>query len=367
MENKKQKVGIVTLPGNFNYGNRLQNYAVTQAYESRGFKAESLVLTDRPNALRDLKQLVRKLLRKPVSHPEDNMSEERLEAFQRFNKNMCIGVVNFDEFNPKEYAFFSVGSDQVWNLGYIKYNEDWFFLDFAKKEQRIALAPSIGLDALDERQSRRLAKGVRNFPLLSVREERGAELIYEASGMRAEVICDPTLVLTPEEWDAVSSDSLTPKEPYIFTYLLGGVGSEASDVLKQLHSLNGYPVISLTDSDDGSELPAGPAEFISLIKNATFVVTDSFHAAVFSSIFETPLSIVYRDGVSMFSRLQTLAEKLGTENKIYNGGTLSLETASDYAGVAERIAGERERFNAYLSLALNQKSSNDSRHEVVNG
>ncbi|MBY8968309.1 polysaccharide pyruvyl transferase family protein, partial [Algiphilus sp. NNCM1] len=121
------------------------------------------------------------------------MSEERLEAFQRFNKNMCIGVVNFDEFNPKEYTFFSVGSDQVWNLGYIKYNEDWFFLDFAKKEQRVALAPSIGLDALDERQSRRLAKGVRNFPLLSVREERGAELIYEASGMRAEVICDPTL------------------------------------------------------------------------------------------------------------------------------------------------------------------------------
>lgn len=367
MKNKKQKVGIVTLPGNFNYGNRLQNYAVAQAYESRGFKAESLVLTDRPNALRDLKQLVRKLLRKPVSHPEDNMSEERLEAFQRFNKNMCTGVVNFDEFNPKEYAFFSVGSDQVWNLGYIKYNEDWFFLDFAKKEQRIALAPSIGLDALDERQSRRLAKGVRNFPLLSVREERGAELIYEASGIRAEVICDPTLVLTPEEWDAVSSDSLTPKEPYIFTYLLGGVGSEASDVLKQLHSLNGYPVISLTDRDDGSELPAGPAEFISLIKNATFVVTDSFHAAVFSSIFETPLSIVHRDGMSMFSRLQTLAEKLGTENKIYNGGTLSLETASDYAGVAERIAGERERFNVYLSLALNQKSSNDSRHEAVNG
>lgn len=170
MENKKQKVGIVTLPGNFNYGNRLQNYAVTQVYESRGFKAESLVLADRPNALRDLKQLVRKLLRKPVSHPEDNMSEERLEAFQRFNKNMCIGVVNFDEFNPKEYTFFSVGSDQVWNLGYIKYNEDWFFLDFAKKEQRVALAPSIGLDALDERQSRRLAKGVRNFPLLSVRK-----------------------------------------------------------------------------------------------------------------------------------------------------------------------------------------------------
>ena len=185
--------------------------------------------------------------------------------------------------------------------------------------------------------------------------------------MRAEVICDPTLVLTPEEWDAVSSDSLTPKEPYIFTYLLGGVGAEASDVLKQLHSLNEYPVISLTDRDDGSELPAGPAEFISLIKNAAFVVTDSFHAAVFSSIFETPLSIVHRDGVSMFSRLQTLAEKLGIENKIYNGGTLSLETASDYAGVAEQIAGERERFNAYLSLALNQKSSNDSRHEVVNG
>lgn len=96
-----------------------------------------------------------------------------------------------------------------------------------------------------------------------------------------------------------------------------GSDPKASNVLKRFIRLT-YPVISLTDRDDGSELPAGPAEFISLIKNATFVVTDSFHAAVFSSIFETPLSIVHRDGVSMFSRLQTLAEKLGTENKIYN-------------------------------------------------
>ena len=126
-------------------------------------------------------------------------------------------------------------------------------------------------------------------------------------------------------------------------------------------------MISLTDRDDGSELPAGPAEFISLIKNATFVVTDSFHAAVFSSIFETPLSIVHRDGVSMFSRLQTLAEKLGTENKIYNGGTLSLETASDYAASPNELPESGRDLTNTCLWPSTKKSSNDSRHEVVNG
>lgn len=365
---KKQKVGIITLPGNFNYGSRLQNYAVTRVYESRGFEVETLMLTDQVSVLQDLKRIVKKFLGKSsFIPPEDSMSKERLAAFHKFNRYMCIRTVDFKKLDSNEYTFFSVGSDQVWNPIYDKRNEDWFFLDFAKNEQRIALAPSIGLDTLSKGQSRHLAKGVRNFPILSVREERGAELIYEASGMRAKVICDPTLVIAAEEWDKVSDDSLTPKDPYIFTYLLGGIGAEASDVLEQLEENYGYPVISLSDRDDGNELPAGPSEFISLIKNAAFVVTDSFHAAVFSSIFETPLSIVHRDGKSIFSRLQTLAEKLGIENKIFNGETISLEMASNYEGTAERIATERDSFNSYLSLALDCDLPNDSKYGVMHG
>lgn len=134
---KKQKVGIVTLPGNFNYGNRLQNYAVSQVYESRGFKSETLILSNRPNALRDLKQTVRKIIGKPFRHPEDSMSKERLKAFQKFNKNMCVNTVDISGLAPDDYVFFSVGSDQVWNPNCIRYDEDWFFLISPRKSNAL--------------------------------------------------------------------------------------------------------------------------------------------------------------------------------------------------------------------------------------
>ena len=266
------------------------------------------------------------------------------------------GVVAYDDLSSLEsqYDMFMVGSDQTWNPSQFAYNEDWYFLDFAKPQQRIALAPSIGLDTLTSEQVRAVSRGVSNFSRVSVREKRGAELIKECTGIDADVICDPTLVLLSEEWRAVSDGRCTPVEPYVFTYLLGGVGAEASDVLDQVTNHGRIPVVPLSDRQKPGEPDAGPAEFIDLIDHASHVVTDSFHAAVFSSILHTPLTIVHREGgASMFSRLEQLSEMLGIEEKVYSSPTYDLAMADDYEGVDEAIARERERFVKYLKGCLN--------------
>lgn len=348
------KIGVVTLPGRFNYGNRLQNYAVVKIYERCGFSVTSLILDDH-RFLRAVKRGILAVAGKSAVSAESLMTRERLNAFDRFNLYCNLRTVrNSHGHLSKEYDYFSTGSDQVWNpnisgpLGI-----GWYCLNFADAKQRIALAPSIGIDDLDEKGARRLKGGVRGFDRVSVRERRGAELLKERFGIDAEVICDPTLMISDEEWRAVADGSCTPSEPYVFTYLLGGVGSEAADVLDKVTDHGCIPVVPLSDRQKLGEPDAGPAEFIDLIDNAAHVVTDSFHAAVFSSILQTPLTIVHREGgASMFSRLEQLSEMLGIEEKVYGSATYDLTRAGEYGGVPEAIEFERKKFMTYLEGCL---------------
>ena len=351
----QKKVGIVTLPGSFNYGNRLQLYAVQRSFDSFGWSACELVLPERWNAVREIKKVGKAILgRKPAPSPDSLMTTARRDAFKRFATTIQTEVLSKLEGNlTSQFDKFSVGSDQVWNPNYIMYNDDWYFLQFAQPEQRIALAPSIGIDALKASQARRISRGVRGFRILSVREQRGAELIKECSGRKAEVLCDPTLVLSAGEWRSVAEGRLAPPHPYILTYLLGGVGSEAADALNRSTDNGCIPVLSLTDRQKPDEPDAGPAEFISLIDNASHVVTDSFHAAVFASILQTPLTIVRREGgTSMFSRLEQLSRMLGIEHKVFGSPSFDLSRAGDYEGVSEAIECERRKFLEYLEMCL---------------
>ena len=347
------RVGIITLAGRFNYGNRLQNYATTRVYERLGFDVRSICLDDH-RILRGLKRKLKEIIGRDCKAPEELMTPERLSAFDRFNDFMDAETVNSPgAVDIDKYDYFSVGSDQVWNPNYMKHREGWFFLKFAHPEQRIALAPSIGVESLNGLQERRLKWGVEGFTFLSVREKKGADLIEASSGRKAEVLCDPVLVLTPGEWRAVGDSRLTPGTPYVMTYLLGGIGCDAAKVLNQVSDMGRLQIVSLSDCQEKGEPDAGPAEFVDLIDNAVHVVTDSFHAAAFASIMETPLTIVRRrGGVNMFSRLEQLADMLGLKQKIYGSPLFDVAQAANYEGVPEAIERERKKFMGYLEMCL---------------
>ena len=350
----KAKVGIITLAGMFNYGNRLQAYATCQIYTRLGYIPVFLEIDRGLSSIDSFKLAVHKLLKHKIDDPEALMTEARKDSFRRFNRLMeTVRVNSANDSYISTLDYLSVGSDQVWNPYFIRRYEDWFMLDFVSSNRKIALSPSIGIGELNDKQAHRLAKSLRTYNAVSVRERRGAELIKECAGIDAEVICDPTLVLPAEEWRAVADGRYTPDAPYVFTYLLGGVGAEAADVLEKVTDHGRIPMIPLSDRQKPGEPDAGPAEFIDLIDHAAHVVTDSFHAAVFSSILQTPLTIVHREGgASMFSRLEQLSEMLGIEEKVYGSPTYDLARAGEYDGVPEAIEREREKFMTYLEGCL---------------
>lgn len=350
-------VGVVTLPGNYNYGNRLQNHAVHSILREAGLRSISLNVDRTKSLLSKTYSFIKRICGDEQINHETYMSETRLRAFKEFSSQFKSKAVAGSSSDMRrlsnECTLLFTGSDQVWNPLIVGRKLSWYTLSCVPSNKRVALAPSVGVDVLTPKQSRILSKALIGFPRLSVREKRGAELIKECTGRDAEVICDPTLTLSAEEWRAVADDRCTPSRPYVFTYLLGGVGAEAADVLDKVTDHGRIPVVPLSDRQKPGEPDAGPAEFISLIDHASHVVTDSFHAAVFSSILQTPLTIVHREGgASMFSRLEQLSQMLGIEEKVYGSPTFDLSRAGDYEGVPEAIDREREKFMSYLEGCL---------------
>lgn len=343
------KTAIVTLVGNYNYGNRLQNYAMTQILQHLGHTVETLVFPKKPDvSLRHLKYKANVLLGR-TKDPVKSMTPERLNRFQAFNANIPMRKVgpNYAYLND-DYDFFAVGSDQVWNPEFLV-DDEAFFLKFCEESKRIAIAASFGVEAIPAKDRKRFMAGLCGIPHISTREESGIAIIQTLTGRRdAACIIDPTLVLSGQDWCSVASYDLVPKGKYIFSYMLGRITEPQKAFLEEYSHELSADVVLLSDRDDGFQLPAGPADFVGLIERASAVVTNSFHGAALSCLLQRPLYVMRRNGDDpTFSRIETLSSKLGLSLKFDDHGAGVVAKAS-YSHAEARLASERENFFNFL-------------------
>lgn len=337
------KIGIVTLVDNLNYGNRLQNFAVDSIYKRLGSTPITLVNEVIPVSVK-VKGFVKGLLgmKEETASPE---KDPRFPLFEKFNEPIRFEHVQSWRGLSDSYDLFSVGSDQIWNPYYTS-DLRWPFLNFARREQRVALCPSIGIESIPDNYARIFKTGAQGFDVLSVREYAGKEILEIFECCEPVVLADPTIMLEPEDWLKVADCSVTPDEPYIFEYALGETDEARRRYVERL--ADGRRVIRLSDHSNDDGVLAGPSEFIDLIAHADFVVTDSFHGSVFSMLLDTPLTIVRRTGrgSELGSRIDTFVKKFGLEWALLeNGGEASLEPEKKQ----EYLDRERLRYISYLA------------------
>lgn len=127
--------------------------------------------------------------------------------FYSFDKNNiksnAYALVDKAEFNLfLKYDYFITGSDQVWNPHY-NFIGTSDLLAFAKPEQRISYSASFGVDEIPDEKKKEYTENLSQFMALSVREKRGAEIIKELTGKDAQVVLDPTMLLTSDQWSKV--------------------------------------------------------------------------------------------------------------------------------------------------------------------
>ena len=319
------KVGIITLNGYTNFGNRLQNYAVVHTLQSKfDCKAEALVpINKKPlynvNMGQWLKELAIKTLCKfpLLSEKRYGADTIRWANFHNWNRKYVPTKFFYEKCSltkelNSEYDMFFVGSDQVWNYRFPDVNYNDYFLLFADSQKRTAICASFGVESIPPELEQCYIDGLSGFNHISVREKVGATIIKDLIGREVPVLIDPVMFLSREEWLKVAKKPRVDiSKPYILKYYLG---NEADDNQIELWAKeNGYAIYTMLDQNNSALYSAGPGEFISLIANASLVVSDSFHCIAFSTIFKKPFIVYTRS--YMNARLDTLLELFGLQNR----------------------------------------------------
>ena len=302
--------------------------SVQQAFQG-GIKNGAAFLSSRMKAEKERKEnalLVNRLVKQ---------LGDRKAAFHRFSDETPHSATVFDNDSIKdclnEYDCFICGGDQIWNDWsdwFIHNALDNFCLCFVPQTmQKFSYAPSVPLKEVRPVFIHRLVRNLRQLDAISVRENSSISLLEQRTGKKIITVADPVLLLNQEQWDKEMHPT-NLRGRYVFGYLLG----EGMDTRKAAEAfalrvgcqLVTVPhIIDVNEQDkefgDIQDFSSGPAEFLSLIKNAEAIVTDSFHAAVFSMIYHKPFYVLERttkvSGGSMGSRLTDFLKEYKLERR----------------------------------------------------
>ena len=333
-----------------NLGNRLQNYALQEVLRGMGCQVETIH--------RDYKKVT---LQRGIYDPmtfANALVGSRKGLYLRFDKNIAFSRFRAtpnetDSGLNDHYDVFVSGSDQVWNPCYDKYVGLSDLLAFADPPKRTAYAASFGVDTVPDEKKDAFIKNLSQFRAISVREKAGAKLVKDFTGRDAAVTLDPTLLLGADQWRKVEKKPrYLPKQKYVLIYALSGVSESMRRMMEQMKApdLFFYDILAL---DARGKRPAvGPAEFIYLVDHADGILTDSFHATVFSVLFGKKVCTCPRDGIDMSSRIVSLAETLGLKESIDGQGVFQIDDAVDYHEVMSRLEQARQSSLRFLDTVV---------------
>lgn len=320
------KIGIYTIHACNNFGAVLQAYATAIYLRNQGYDPELVDIMSKEQEKRcryigkwtSLKGIVSNIL--SVLNPK---VRAKYRNFIDFRKRLPLSrrYYSNSEYmsNPQTYDLHLVGSDQVWNVER-GLGDCFFFLPFLSNDARKAsFASSFGNIQAAQKYKSEIKKMLSQFSMISVREDDACEFLTNDCRLEAASVLDPTFLLSSREWDNISGSEPIIKGQYILYYGFDR-SRECGDILKEVKKLTGLPIIGISV---GTTTPyhfdlfyqeAGPNEFLNLIKNASLVLTSSFHGMALSLNFRKQF-IVIKYGTRM-SRMESLLSQFGLIDRI---------------------------------------------------
>lgn len=351
------RIGIVTLVGNYNIGNRLQNYAVQELCRQYGFEPTTLAYCQ-AKRLKWWEPIVAKLGWSSDSAERSRRRVKRENAFKRFSDRYImtekpVPFSKFDSAKVENLKAVIAGSDQIWhNWSNTQMELDYFFLRFVPEEKRLCLAPSFGFDAIPEKFRSTYVEGLKGLPMLSCRESNGCDLIHKLTGRTAEHLIDPTMMFDAEQWDMISRkpDYHIP-DKFMLVYFLRKTPLEAQKRYVDFAQKHGLEMIDIYNPSCPQYYSTAPDEFLYLIKRAACVCTNSFHGCAFSILYQKPLAVFQSSdaaGINMNSRLISLLTKFKMEQCLTNMD--ALKSNFTYLDTMKVLKEERDKERNYLQI-----------------
>lgn len=351
------KIGILTLPLHTNYGGILQAYALQTVMERMGH--EVVVLSNKRKyslplwrlPLSYTKRLIKKYIlgRKDTRIFAEQLQQKEYVTISQYTQkfiNTYIHICNVESFKNLKSTDFDaivVGSDQVWRPKYFtslfKSKIENAFLSFAREWniKRISYAASFGTEdweytAVDTALCGELLK---QFDVVTVREDSAVRLCKEKLGVDALHVLDPTMLLSKEDYIKLFDVANTPKSSgNLLTYILDDT-PEKTDVINKISKEKGLIPFRVNSEAKGphasvEERIQPPVEaWLRGFYDAEFVVTDSFHACVFSIIFGKPFIVIGNKDRGM-ARFESLLKMFGLEDCLISSDKDVVVKCCDY-------------------------------------
>ena len=353
------KIGILTIIDNNNYGNRLQNYAISFVLKNCGASSETILNS---SYLNEKKMFISRLIYNKLKNifKKTKVFCIRKRNFELFNYNINFSLKKVTAFSKiTKYDFVISGSDQVWNPTFGRLR-DVDLLCFVEPDKRVAFSASFGVSYKPEDIENKVGKALKKFKAISVREDVGKKIVEDLTGRTdVEVLIDPTMLLTSDEWDKVSKKpTMLKNDKYILNYFLGNLSDERRNEINRVAKENNCEVINILDKESPF-YECGPSEFLYLEKNAFLICTDSFHSSVFGILYNTPFLVFEREdnNVSMNTRLDTLLSKFKLEDRRYKGKITKKDLKCDYKEAYNILDKERIKSMNFLKKALDIRDS----------
>lgn len=352
-----RKTGIITFHRTANFGSCLQAYALHSTVEKLGYACELIdyrcpAIEEREGIQKHYSFFPKDILRRILYQPITNRKYKSLLSFLETNAHIGKAYTPQTIAQANEaYDKFIVGSDIVWGVD-ITENDYNYFLEFVQDNtKKYAFSSSVGnsdTTAVDPK----IPELLKSFRQIAVREQAATQWVQELSGKEAMWVCDPTMLLTAQQWkEAVKPKQY--KEDYVLVYFLDNKGKCMRDA-KEYAAKHGLRVkfvnYGMTPMKGVQRVkPTSLQEFLGLIQSAKFVFTASYHGMLFSLYFQKEFVFYTR---AHSDRVLSLAKRLAIEGNCAD--TMAIEDYKPicYDRVDEKIASFREESISVLTEML---------------
>lgn len=362
------KIAILTWCTYCNCGTFLQAYALKEFLKEEGFEVDLLDDVNIVNWSPSYKLINGNVLHeylRIIRHPRYliNLIQRKYtaEAFLSFKKEKLVPI-KFDDLKSidNKYNCYICGSDQIWNpITFNGLTENYFFASFSNKK-KIAYAPSLGVSELPFYLVPRYKELLESFNFLSARELEGRRIMENLVGKCVTDVLDPTLLFHANQWDDLLDLREEKFGEYIYAYFLT-YNQKYIDNVKLYAKRHNLKLIMSFSYDNSANLQkcvgVGPSAFVKYIKNAKIVITDSFHATVFSVIYSKNFITLKRfndlDKMNQNSRIINFLTMIGLLDRWSEGDNLFNKFKEiDYRVVLEKLQNEIDKSKNFLKNSL---------------
>lgn len=356
------KVGILTFHDAHNYGAVLQAYALKRYIQKLDDVDVKIInyhhynIPDGFPKKRKIDKLTLKNIAKHIYSSKDH--NLRWGKFDKFIKSLIDNTdsvyTNEEELEKLDIDVWICGSDQIWNTDITRGFNKGFFLDFETKGKKVSYAVSMGIPRLPEKYEEEFKKCINNLDYISVREDSLEQYAKEFTNKEVVKVTDPTLLLDTDEYDDLILDNKI-KEKYLLIYALGP-DSRLEEIAKKKAKEKGLKIYEVNDFKEKKHFcdqisHAGPCEFVTLIKNADCIVTNSFHGTIFSIIFEKDFYTITR--LNRNSRMESILAIVDMKDRlIENPEEIDRVKTQDYKKAKENLKKEISKSREFLEKAI---------------